>query len=321
MTELLSGKIWYTVLSSGTARTGRINTNKDHNAIADSVSSDEDLELSISDSITINSKTYIITEIGTRSFNKFTRLKILSISSKITKIGDRAFDVCRLNSYPDINNVRDIGYLAFASNNFIAANLPNTIEKVGDAAFVYCTKLKEITIPESSSYICKDEQGIIYDIMKTRIIWVSRFLENVTLPLTIQSIPDHLFAYSLIKEITIPPLCNSIGHRSFMYCNNLSKITITGNIKSIDTEVVSDCSNIKVIEYHGLTKIGSVDIKSDVIVRTCNQYKYSQCFGREHERSGECPLYNILRIKTCHNNKRSHHSSLSSFTLIIMLSS
>ena len=321
MSEFLSGKIWYTVLSSGTARTGRIDTNKDHNAIDDSVSSDDDLELIIPDSITNNGSTYSITEIGTKSFNKYTRFKISSISSKITKIGNYAFDECRMNSYPDLNNIRDIGYLAFASNNFIAANLPNTIEKVDDAAFGYCTKLKEITTPESSSYICKDEQGIIYDIMKTRIIWVSLFLENVTLPLTIQSIPRHLFAYSLIKEIIIPPLCNNIGYRSFRRCDNLSKIKFTGNIKSIDTEVFSDCSNIKVIEYHGLTKIGSVDIKSDVIVRTCNQYKYSQCFGREHERSGECPLYNILRIKTCHNNKRSHHSSLSSFTLIIMLSS
>ena len=189
--------------------------------------------------------------------------------------------------------------MAFGTNALTLVQLTESVVEITDAAFAYGS-IKTIEIPSNSKLFSLDKQGALYDFMKTRIIWVP-IVKNFHIPLTVQSIPNHLFANSEITEIVIPPICSSIGNMCFINCANLARITITGNIKSIHENFISDCPLLSDVFYHGTTKIDKININNNVQVYTCIEFKWEQTFGKKSEKNGHCLEMNIISIPTCNS--------------------
>jgi uncharacterized repeat protein (TIGR02543 family) len=95
-----------------------------------------------------------------------------------------------------------------------------SVTSIGDYAFVGCSKLQSVTIPNSvtsiGDYAFND----------------CRSLQSVTIPNSVTSIGTHAFdGCSHLQSVTIPNSVTSIGNEAFENCSSLQSVTINGNPK------------------------------------------------------------------------------------------
>jgi hypothetical protein len=205
-TEFQFDVIWYTTLNDNEVKTGRESKqNTDKNAIEDF---DKSKEYSIPDQVINDGKTYNVVEIGYKSFRFCSYINFKYITTNIIKVSDFGLDTTRLTSFPNLPNLEYIGYLGFASCSFTSVEIPSTVQYIGASAFSYCPNLAKITI--SNNYYIIDKYGALYNYQKTELIWVPSSLEEINLPLSLQTISDRAFMYSKLTEVYIPPLCDTL---------------------------------------------------------------------------------------------------------------
>lgn len=97
------------------------------------------------------------------------------------------------------NGCKELSYGLFSGyNNLERIHLPNTLVKIGGAAFWDCKKLKEIKLPE-----CINEIG------------------------------DQAFIACGITEITIPPSVTKVGAQLFQNCHSLKKVTFQNELLTL----------------------------------------------------------------------------------------
>ena len=162
--------------------------------------------------------------------------------------------------------------------------IPNNVKEIGNGAFRYCYKLKDINLDENVVYIggdvflktaflenldydefgCKYYKDILLGcnenslkvVVKngTRIIAGGAFkylnnLENVELPETLISIGNNAFQdCSKIKEIKLPSGLDKIGEYVFRGCESLRKINIPPKIKEIKEYTFAYCSSLEEVD-------------------------------------------------------------------------
>ena len=301
-TEFVYQNYYFTTLSDTSVRTGRIDTNQQHNAVYNPPNSFVNYEIRIPQTVSNSGKSYTVVEIGTKSFFLAQFAKIKSLPSTIKVISNQAFDKVSDYEFPSIPNVEYIGDLAFASNQYSTIYLPASITYIGDAAFSY-DKIKSITFDSNTRYLSSDKQNALYDLKKTRLLWAPH-LSTFIIPLTVQNLSSHIFASHPIEKIVLPPACSGIGYDTFVECDKLKKIIITGNIFSLNRRALNNIPSLECIEYHGTTKLIDINPRpSSIQVLVCNQYKWNTAFGLPVIKQGNCPLMNIIRYPTCIINK------------------
>ena len=91
--------------------------------------------------------------------------------------------------------------------------LPDSVRKIGNAAFSQCYKLKQVTLPSA-----------------------------------ISEIPSYCFeSCSALEHIVVPDGVTKIGRWAFRECKNLSYIGISDTLETIDFEAFYGCNNIEEI--------------------------------------------------------------------------
>ena len=107
------------------------------------------------------------------------------VTRKVTKIGDRAFGMCKnLTSVTIPNGVTAIGSSAFNwCYNLTSVTIPNSVTTIGSEAFDYCVALTSVTIPNSVKTIGRSAFGSCES------------LTSVTIPESMTSIGDLVFSY------------------------------------------------------------------------------------------------------------------------------
>ena len=154
-------------------------------------------------------------------------------SSKVTKIGERAFaQTYSLETFvmPDI--VVELGESAFQESGVQEVHLSAALESLGEYAFYKCEKLGKINIPASLQDVpvTKDEFGNLDGT-------VFRFCENlkeVILEEGLTRIPERLFNYcSGIEYIEIPSSVTRIEKYAFYSCDNLGTVIFHGEVEEI----------------------------------------------------------------------------------------
>ena len=223
-------------------------------------------------SFTYNNKTYKITYISSFAFYKCSTLTTVTIPNSVTVIGGRAFSDCTsLSSITIPNSVTTIGNWAFDGtawlnnqpdgcvyiNNCLYTykgempenthiNVKEGTTKICDFAFLDCTTLSSITIPNSVTYI---GFGTFSNCTS---------LTSITIPDNITSIEEEAFSNcSSLTSIAIPNNVTSIKKSTFYNCTSLTSITIPNSVTSIDNKAFYKCSSLASITIpNSITSVG-----------------------------------------------------------------
>ena len=104
------------------------------------------------------------------------------------------------------------------------------VTSIGDSAFMDCSGLTSVTIPDSVTSIGDNAFDYCFG------------LTSVTVPDSVISIGDRAFFYcSGLTSVTIPNSVTSIGGGAFDGCSGLTNVTIPDSVTSIGDSAFEDC--------------------------------------------------------------------------------
>lgn len=107
-------------------------------------------------------------------------------------------------------------------------------------AFIKCTSLKSVSMPES-----------VTSIGNSAFIGCTG-LESVKLPAGLKSIGENVFySCTSLTSVVIPDKVTSIGSLAFFGCLKLESITVPAGITTLASSFVYGCTNLKKIEFKG----------------------------------------------------------------------
>lgn len=187
-----------------------------------------------------------ITSIGESAFERCVNLKTVTFESgsQLETIGRSAFESCiKLQNIVLPNGVKTIDEDAFyGCKNLVNIQIPKTVTNMGESIFSNCLELKTVTFVEESSlkdlpaeafYKCEKLESIA---LPTKLVTIGdqafencTSLTSITLPNTLTTIFEEVFASSGLTSITIPKSVTHVGNKAFKDCSALVTATFEEN--------------------------------------------------------------------------------------------
>lgn len=243
--------------------------------------------LTIPESITYGTNSYVVTCIGEGAFSQCTGLSgSLTIPNSVTTIADGAFCLCSgFNGSLTIgNSVTEIGYSAFLGTGFIGELIiPNTVTIIYDHAFSSCNGFISLTIGDSVEVIgngafahCSSLTGSltipnsVTSIGDGAFSSCSGFNGLLTIGNSVTYIGDNAFSpwVGFVGSLTIPNSVTYIGDNAFQDCSGFDgALTIGNSVTEIGLAAFYGCS--------GFT--GSLTIPNSVT--SIGALAFYECYG------------------------------------------
>lgn len=236
--------------------------------------------VTIPTSVTSDTKTYDVTEIGEDAFSCSYELNDVTLPNSIKVIGKRAFENCTgltgVNLPSGLSEIDDYAFLN--CTRLSGVSLPSTVTSIGTAAFGECPALTgTITIPAGvvfvgggafagdsvtcftvdadNMYYCAAD-SILFSKDKTVLVEYpsGKPGNNYSIPTGVTSIGDYAFAMcDALTNVTIPMGVTSIGAFSFGACTGLTGITIPASVTTVDMAAFLQCRSLSIAVFNGGT--------------------------------------------------------------------
>jgi hypothetical protein len=177
---------------------------------------------------------YLGRTVSASTFQGQTSLEAVTISDKVTSIGESVFSGCSgLTSVLIPNSVTSIGSYAFKGcSGLTSVSIPSSVTAIGSYAFSGCSGLTSVSIPNSVNWISK---GAFYGCSG---------LTSVTIPNSVTLIGDDAFSgCSGLTSVTIPNSVTSIGWGAFASCSGLTSVSIPNSVSGIGGCAFENCSD------------------------------------------------------------------------------
>ncbi len=240
--------------------------------------------------------------IGDSSFSLCNNMLTINLPNSLKYIGDCAFSDCRrMTSITIPENILYVGVLAFAycesittvnfnalncntmgtnlNNNtafaycysFAYLNIGENVRKIPKYAFLNCTNLCDVIVPDSVISIGYQAFGNTpwYDNQPEGPVYAGKVLYcyNGNMPFDTEllintdtvGIADYAFQYcgSNLKSINIPNTVQTIGEGAFRNCVNLHLTNLSDSLTSIGNYSFENCEGLTDIAFgDGVTSIG-----------------------------------------------------------------
>ncbi|GHU93078.1 hypothetical protein FACS189479_03790 [Spirochaetia bacterium] len=155
------------------------------------------------------------TAIGNRAFGSRGLTSVI-IPNSITSIGENAFSNNQLTSVVIPNSITSIGENAFSNNQLTSVVIPNSVTSIGDSVFQH-NQLTSVVIPNSVTSIGENA-------------FSNNQLTSVVIPNSVTSIGVLAFFNNRLTSVVIPNGVTSIGEGAFQYNPSFTSITIGENV-------------------------------------------------------------------------------------------
>lgn len=208
--------------------------------------------------------------VGAQAFGNCYNLTNIALGNALEIINRQAFINCKsLTSITWGNKLMTIGNNAFENcYSLINITLGNALETIQSQAFKNCYNLNFIPSNKNNTYSVSDDNKILFNKSKTKLIaypsanrnitipdhvtTIGKYafsncsgLLNVTIPDSVMTIDDYAFENCIgLSNITLPDNVTSIGDYAFSYCTGLSSVTIPDSTISISDTAFYQCYNL-----------------------------------------------------------------------------
>lgn len=183
--------------------------------------------------------------IGEKAFCHCDRISEITIGKGVTSIGEDAFtqmNFTTLNWNARHCESSGMGYGCYSVNQVLIGDEVEVLP----GHFAAYSQITQVDIPSSVKAICDNAfEGCYY-------------LGDVTLPNSVTSVGESVFAWSSLANITLSNSLTSIGHHAFSGCGNLTEVTIPNSVTKIGNDAFSSCGALtSLILSSSLDTIGS----------------------------------------------------------------
>lgn len=198
-----------------------------------------------------------LTQIGTSAFAHCRSLEAITIPASLTTGLENIFGFTE----DDIENAKRVG-----GDKLLCDNLD-------------C--LKKITVDQGNTAYSSDEQGLLYNAEKTKLLQVPLGLsgtcmisEHVTsiadaafcgctritavvIPASVTKVPDTAFlCCTALKRVILPETITEIGESAFAWCKQLTEISLPSGLKVLGKGAFQGCESLEVLTLPaGLTEL------------------------------------------------------------------
>ena len=153
--------------------------------------------------------------------------------------------------------------------------LPSSVTSLGEACFIDCDSLIDVTISSSVTSLERTCFSHCYS------------LTNIIIPSSVTSLGDECFSNcTSLKNITIPSSVTSFGAYCFQECSSLSSITIPSSVLIIASSCFQDCLKLEQATFKGSVPSihGSCGIPTSCIIYVPKEYlqDYKSVLGEKY---------------------------------------
>jgi hypothetical protein len=191
-----------------------------------------------------------VVAINGQAFYGQTSFTSVTISNGLATIGAYAFYGCaNMTGITLPNSLTNIGVNAFANcTSLTSVTIPSGVKTIGDSPFLYCSGLTAINVA-SSNTAYSSADGILFDKPQATLIEAPEsFSGSYTVPNTVTGIGDNAFyGCSNLTGITLSTNVASIQSSAFANCGGLTAFNFPGAVTNIGASAFFGCSNLAVI--------------------------------------------------------------------------
>lgn len=225
-----------------------------------------------------------VTGIGSETFADCTGLTSITIPDSVTSIGGNVISGCtNLESVYIGSGINSLKPFDFANSEFnklktikiggverlvgdVLYGCPNLTRliigegvKTFDLDMYRIRKLEEIIVESENPYYSSDNNGVLYNKDKSRLICypIGNTRTSFEIPNSVTSIGNCAFENCIcLTNVTIPDSVTVVGQRAFSHCTGLTEINIPSSVLDIEIDAFWDCTGLlDLIIPSGVTKI------------------------------------------------------------------
>lgn len=215
--------------------------------------------------------------------------------SVLTEIGSSAFELSIFTSISIPNTVTTIGSNAFQRTSLVTANIPTSIQNLGEYLFSTSLSLSNVSLPnglkelpEYMFYLCPSLTQITLPSSLTSIgkgAFLESGLTSISLPNGLTTIGERSFASAPLTSITIPASVTTLGNRAFAG-TQLTTVTIPSTVTSIGNNAFAFIKTLK---------------SAKILNSTLSEFEFESCANLKEVTIGS-GVENI--VKSSHSNPR-----------------
>lgn len=160
------------------------------------------------------------------------------IPASVREIPPHAFADCRslrTVRFASGSHLASVGKYAFLGcSSLTEIILPESVRSLGEGCFRECTALRSLVIPAGVTkvprFMCEWDEALV----------------SVSLPASVTDIGSHAFAYCRsLEAIAIPPRVEHIGSNLFSFCSSLREVELPASVTELESYAFSECVSLE----------------------------------------------------------------------------